>query len=80
MKDGAFQKLLDLLCKLEEQRIAYSLDHFRADAIMVTVALPGERWEIEYLSDGSVDIERFRSSGELADEDALAELFAAYAE
>ncbi len=80
MKSGVYQKLLDFLCKLDDARITYSLDHFRAAAIMVTVAIPGERWEIEFLADGTVDIERFRSAGEFADEGALTELFAAYAE
>lgn len=78
MKDSAYQRLLDFLCKLEEAKITYSLNHFRAEAIMVTVAVPGERWEIEFLESGSVDVERFRSTGAFSDESALVELFAAY--
>ena len=29
---------------------------------MVLVAVPGERWEIEFFEDGAIEIERFGSS------------------
>jgi len=45
---------------------------------MVTVALPGERCEVEFLDDGSVDVERFVSSGELGGEALLNKLLAAH--
>ena len=47
---------------------------------MVIVAAPGERWEIEFLGDGSVEVERFISQGDIYGEEALAELFARYSE
>lgn len=47
---------------------------------MVTVAVPGERWEVELLSDRSVDIEKFISNGEIAGEEVISELFARYSE
>lgn len=47
---------------LQEKRISYTLDSIR-DAIMVRVAVPGERWEIEFFADGGVEIERFVSTG-----------------
>jgi hypothetical protein len=47
---------------------------------MVCVTVPGERWEIEFLGDGSVEIERFISNGEICGEEAFAELFARYAD
>ncbi|WP_216595229.1 hypothetical protein [Cylindrospermum stagnale] len=43
---------------------------------MVNVAIPGQRWEVEFFADGSVEVERFISSGEVAGEDVLSELFA----
>lgn len=54
--------------------------HHRDAAIMVTVAVPGERWEVEFLSDGAVEIEKFISNGELAGKEALSKLFAHYSE
>ncbi len=47
---------------------------------MVEVAVPGERWEVEFLSDGTVDIEKFVSTGTLCGDEALDSLLAAYAE
>lgn len=47
---------------------------------MVTVAVSGERCEIEFLSDGSVDVEKFVSQGDVAGEEALSELFDRFSE
>jgi len=30
---------------------------------MISVALPGERWEIEFFEDGHIELERFVSQG-----------------
>jgi hypothetical protein len=48
------------------------------EAIMALVAVPGERWEIEFLSDGSVEVEKFISTGEIYGAKSLSELFARY--
>ena len=42
------QKLLDFLNRLEQEQLAYSLEHNTPEAIMVLVAVPGERWEVEF--------------------------------
>jgi hypothetical protein len=47
---------------------------------MVIAAIPGERWEIEFLADGSVEVERFMSDGEIHGEELLSELLAKYAD
>ena len=39
------------------------------------VAVPGERWEVDFLDDGAVEVEVFRGDGGVADETALTELF-----
>lgn len=44
-------KLNEFLNLLEEKYIFYKLIKVREEAIMVEVAVPGERWEIEYLDD-----------------------------
>lgn len=80
MKSSIFDKLILFLQNLEQQGISYTLAHHRDEAIMVTVAVPGERWEVEFLSDGAVDVEKFISKGEIAGEEALSELFARYSE
>ena len=80
MKANGFDRLILFLQNLEKQAIDYSLAHHRDEAVMVIVAVPGERWEIEFLSDGSVELEKFVSNGEIAGEEALSELFARYSE
>ncbi len=48
---------------------------------MVHVAVPSERWEIEYFADGHVEVEVFRSAPEgMKEEGALAELFEQYSD
>jgi hypothetical protein len=41
---------------------------------MVIADVPGQRWEIEFMRDGSIEIERFISSGEISGEELLPEL------
>ncbi len=69
--------------RLERAHISYSLAHFRVDTVAVQVAVPGERWEIEFFADGSVDVEVFSSlaseNGGLEGEAALERLFADHA-
>jgi hypothetical protein len=79
-KQPLFGKLLRFLKQLKESRIAYRLRHSRDDAIMVQINVPGERWEVEFLEDGDIEVERFCSNGEIGDESCLDELFARYAD
>ena len=51
--------LLNFLVKLEEKKISYRLEHNREDSIMVLIAVPGERWEVEFFGDGRIEIELF---------------------
>jgi hypothetical protein len=80
MKKCMFNKMLSFLSELESGKIRYSLHHHRENAIMITVAVPGERWEIEFLDDGSIEIERFISNGEIFGEKALGELLEKYSD
>ena len=80
MRGNVFDKFLAFLAKLEQGKISYTLAHHRDDAIMVSAAVPGERWEIEFLDDGSIEVERFVSNGEIYGESALSELLAKYSD
>jgi hypothetical protein len=64
-------RMLTFLNELRQAKIYYRLSQHREDAIMVEVAVPGERWEIEFLDDGSVEAEVFRSDGTIHDSAAL---------
>ena len=59
---NAMQNLLAFLVNLEERKISYRLEHNREDSIMALIAIPGERWEVEFFADGKVEIEIFGKS------------------
>lgn len=73
-----FRKLTTLLKQLEQEHIHYTLASHRDGAIMVLATVPGERWEIEFFEDGSIEVERFISNGEICGEEAFRELFTRY--
>ena len=80
MRSNIFEKLTAFLSELEQRGISYSLAHNRDEAIMVIAAAPGERWEIEFLDNGTVEVERFTSDGQIYGQEILKELLARYSE
>ncbi len=80
MKDNPLNRLLSFLERLDNAKISYRLEHSRENALMVVSYAPGEYWEIEFLEDGAIDIERYRSNGKILDESALEEFFALWSE
>jgi hypothetical protein len=80
MKTNQFSRLLALLERLDQARIPYSMRHSRDDAVMIVAFAPSEYWEIEFLEDGEVAIERYRSNGHIDDESVLEELFALWSD
>jgi hypothetical protein len=75
MSADQFSKLIALLERLDAAKIPYTMEHSRYDAIMIIAFAPGEYWEIEFMEDGEMDIERYRSNGKVYDQDILEELF-----
>jgi hypothetical protein len=68
------EKIIEFLDKLEDVKIYYKLNKVR-EAIMVEIAVPGERWEVEFMGDHTVQVERFKSDGNIKDESELEILF-----
>ena len=68
------ETLLDFLNKLEEKKIFYKLSKIR-ESILVEIAVPSERWEVEFFENGEIQVERFISNGEITGEDSLDLLF-----
>jgi hypothetical protein len=66
--------LINFLNRLEEQKIYYRLNKIR-DGILVEVVVPGQRWEVEFMDDGSIVIEKFISNGNLFDKNEIDILF-----
>ena len=68
-------QLLEFLVQLKQAGIYYTLAHNRDEAVMVLIAVPGERWEVEFLADGTIDVEIFVSSGGVKGPESLTRLF-----
>ena len=54
-----FRKFEEVLRRLETLKVPYDVMHVRDDALMIRVASPGRRWELEMMVDGSWEIEEF---------------------
>lgn len=72
---SGWDQLMKLFSALEIKKLGFNTTTIRSDAVMVSVAVPGERWEIEVFGDGHYEIEIFRSSGEIFSDDQLFELW-----
>ncbi len=68
------QKLIAFLAKLEERKIYYRLNKIR-DSILVEISVPGQRWEVEFMSDGNIEIEKFITENKILNERELEILF-----
>ena len=68
------QKVLELLGRLQQAKISYKLAHNQEDAITIEVAVPGQRWEIDCYSNGTIEVEIFKSDGAIRGEPAIDEL------
>ena len=67
--------LTKFLDRLDDADMHYTLSSVREGAIMVGVMVPGEHWEVEFMSDGDIEIERFKSDGEIHDGSIIDDLF-----
>ena len=76
---NSLAKLVAFLDRLEAANIWYRLERVR-DALVVVVAVPGERWEIEFFEDDHVEVERFISSGAIEDERILDDLISRHSD
>ena len=67
-------QLIDFLEKLDSVNLYYRLNKTR-DSILVEIAVPGERWEVEFMVDGEIIIEKFISDGTIFGETEIDKLF-----
>ena len=73
-------KLLKFLSRLKELKIHYRIEHNRDESIMVITDVPGQKWEIEFFNDGNIEIEIFKSDGEIRGESELERFFKDFSE
>ena len=74
------KKLTDFLDRLDDADLHYTLTSVREGAVMVGVTVPNQRWEIEFMADGDVEVEVFKSDGEIRDLSIINELFERHSE
>jgi hypothetical protein len=74
MTDQHQWTLTEFLVRLDAEHIYYRLNRDR-DAVMVEVSVPGERWEVEFMDAGGVEVEIFHTGIQIEDENALDRLF-----
>ncbi len=72
------EELLDFLARLRTEGIHFTLEHIRCESVLVFVVVPGQRWEVEFMDDGSIQVEVFESAGRILDRSALERLFATF--
>ena len=71
---NTLETLLNFLSELDRCKIFFKLARVRDEAIMVQIAVPGERWEVEFFGDGQVEVEVIKSPGVIGGEEELARL------
>ncbi len=69
-----------LLNRLRRAKIHHVVRHDREGAVTIGIAIPGERWELDILEDGTVEIEVFQSDGTIHGESKLRELFTRFSD
>ena len=77
---NSYDDLLAFLTRLDERKIHFGLKHIRSESVLVDIAVPGQRWEVEFMQDGSVEIERFISDGSIEGRERLDDLFARFSD
>ena len=63
VRSEVFGRLLDFLNRLGAVHVQYALGHTRPESVMVDISVPGWRWEVEFMLDGSIEIEPFAEIG-----------------
>ncbi|WP_410982893.1 hypothetical protein [Bacillus cereus] len=74
------KEFIHFLNRLEDNHIFYKLSKVRRESIMVEVAVPGQRWEIEFMEDGTVEIEKFIADGDFYEGKEIDFLFADFSD
>ena len=57
--------LYELIRKLEEAKIHFTLGRHREDTVMVMLTLVGERVEVDVFEDGHMEVSRFPGSEDI---------------
>ncbi len=80
MSAEPFKTVLSIVDRLRNGHIYCELTNCRNDAISVLAVVPGQHWEIDVLSDGTLDVEIYTSDGTIYGEQKLDELVNEFSE
>lgn len=67
-------RLYRILDKLEAARIYYILDKTRNETVMILAQVPGRHYEIEVFANGRIEVEVYKSNGEIGGQELVEEL------
>ena len=67
--------MTNLLDRLDEAEIQYTLASVSEGAIVVGVDVPGEHWKVEFMDDGDIEVEIFKGDGQVFDYGIIEDLF-----
>lgn len=68
-------ELTELLDRLDEAEIQYTLASVSEGTIEVGIDVSGEHWKVEFSDDGEIDVEIFKSDGQIFDYGIIEDLF-----
>ncbi len=77
---NALSKLLSFLNRLDASNISYILKHNREETIVVFIDVPGQRWEVDFFEDGSIEVEKFISTFVKGNGGLIEELFSEFSD
>jgi hypothetical protein len=68
-------ELTEFLDRLDDADIHYSIASVRESVITIGIDVPGEHWEVEFMEDGDIEVEIFKSDGQIFDFSIIEDLF-----
>jgi hypothetical protein len=67
--------LTELLDRLDAAEIPYTLSSVTEGSILVGIDTTDEHWQVEFMGDGDIDVEIFKSDGQIFDYSIIEDLF-----
>ncbi|VAV95932.1 hypothetical protein MNBD_ACTINO02-1319 [hydrothermal vent metagenome] len=72
---ATLSEVLAVIAEPERRSASYRISVVRPDALMVEIAVLGERWEVEFQASDDIEVERFRSPGNIDGADSFSDLW-----
>ena len=69
-----------ILAQLEAAKIHFTLTRVRDDTVMIEAHVPGRHYEIEVFANAEIEVEIYKSSGDIGGQEMVDELLRDYSE